>query len=134
MRACVTPLQVACARLINGSRPAHALAPAFMARIATDVDAGLKIIGLDLLHRVLVAVGLSVSVTADPPLGGTALVDVVIQGWAGLEVTRYQVGARGFWRDSRCIDGQGRKSDCSQDVGEGERRHGVCFVDEFSNA
>lgn len=133
MRACVTPLQVACARLINGSRPAHALAPAFMARIATDVDAGLKIIGLDLLHRVLVAVGLSVSVTTDPPLGGTALVDVVIQGRAGLEVTLYQVGAQGFWRDSRCVDGQGCKGDCGQDVGEGERRHGVRFIDRGSN-
>lgn len=62
-----------------------------MAGIATDFDAGLQIIGLHQLRPV--AVVLSVSVTADFPLGGAASQDVVVQARAVLEVALYQFGA-----------------------------------------
>lgn len=63
-----------------------------MASIATDFDAGLKVVGLDQFN-IVVAVVLSVSVTADFPLGGAASPDEVVQGRAVLEVTLHQVEA-----------------------------------------
>jgi len=90
----ITSFQVAWARTVDASGPAHTFAPSMVITITTNLDAFLKVLdGVDDFRSV--AVGLGVSVTTNPPLGGATgrSPDVVVQCGTSLEIALYQAGA-----------------------------------------